>query len=382
MRHRWMAALTLVLAARGSAAAGTLPDVLDVPAEQTRFALQSIVTGLAYAGKRLIAVGEYGAILYSDDEGASWRQASVPVQVMLTDVDFIDDRLGWAVGHDGVILHTEDGGATWVRQLDGRQTGALLMEAASAWVGDVQARVENAGTAEPPLQEQEAAERAVSEAQREIDIGPNRPFLAVKFLDRDHGFAVGAFGYFFETRDGGKTWVDSSSRVPNYDFLQLYGITSDGNDGLFLVGEFGLALRSRDAGATWSPINLGYEGTLFNAFTAGNSVWIVGLRGHAFHSTDGGDTFVAVDLPTSESILGGEATPEGNAVMVGTGGLLARVGKDGQEVSVQDVRSRATLAAVARDDAGNLVLAGQAGLTRRSASGTELPVDYVAGDRK
>jgi len=60
-------------------------------------------------------------VILSDDDGATWHQAKVPVSVTLTAVSFGTPAKGWAVGHSGIVLHTEDGGETWVKQLDGIQ---------------------------------------------------------------------------------------------------------------------------------------------------------------------------------------------------------------------------------------------------------------------
>ena len=65
------------------------------------------------AGSRLVVVGERGHVLLSDDNGASWAQASVPVRVLLTAVHMRGERTGWAVGHDATILRTRDDGETW-----------------------------------------------------------------------------------------------------------------------------------------------------------------------------------------------------------------------------------------------------------------------------
>jgi photosystem II stability/assembly factor-like uncharacterized protein len=67
-------------------------------------AASSLLLDIAAAGDRLVAVGERGHILYSDDHGDSWVQTRVPTSVMLTRVFFVSGDLGWAVGHDGNIL--------------------------------------------------------------------------------------------------------------------------------------------------------------------------------------------------------------------------------------------------------------------------------------
>ena len=67
----------------------------------------------AQTGTRIVAVGERGRIVLSDDEGHSWRYAASPTEATLTAVHFAGDRRGWAVGHDATILLSRDGGETW-----------------------------------------------------------------------------------------------------------------------------------------------------------------------------------------------------------------------------------------------------------------------------
>ena len=114
-----------------SAGAAAYVDVLDLPAKPSALARQSPLLDLAQAGKRLVAVGQRGHILYSDDDGRHWQQAGVPVSVDLTAVAFPSPEQGWAVGGDGVVLHSADGGASWQKQLDGRQINALLERSAA-----------------------------------------------------------------------------------------------------------------------------------------------------------------------------------------------------------------------------------------------------------
>src|SRR5262249_31694175 len=54
-------------------------------------------------GNRVVAVGDRGYIVYSDDNGMSWSRAKAPAAPLLTAVEFVDAKLGWAVGHDSVI---------------------------------------------------------------------------------------------------------------------------------------------------------------------------------------------------------------------------------------------------------------------------------------
>ena len=66
------------------------------------------INGLLNLGSRVVAVGERGSILLSDDQGVSWQPAAVATQrnATLTAVVALDDRRLLAVGHDGWILRS------------------------------------------------------------------------------------------------------------------------------------------------------------------------------------------------------------------------------------------------------------------------------------
>ena len=83
----------------------------SVPAAPSSYAAQATVLGATWANGRLVAVGDHGIVLLSDDRGRSFRQApSVPLSSPLTGVSFVDAKHGWAVGHWGAILVSSDGG--------------------------------------------------------------------------------------------------------------------------------------------------------------------------------------------------------------------------------------------------------------------------------
>ena len=377
---RWLL-LCLIVWVSSSAGAGSLVDLLDLPAQQGERALRSMLLDVTRAGDRLVAVGEYGTVLYSDDEGRGWRQASVPVQVTLTAVHFPTPQLGWAVGHDAVILHSADGGASWHKQLDGRQTGDKLMASAEAWNAEVQDIDPAAVDPDELMLKQDAAMMAVDEALREQEIGPNRPFLDVWFADERRGFAIGAFNYFFETTDGGQTWKDGSPRLPNPEFLHLYSIAPVATDTLMLVGEFGLVMRSLDGGETWEQLDLGYEGSLFSVNGANGSAWIAGLRGNVFYTSDAGNSWQHVEQPTEITLLGSAIMGERQAYFVGLGGALIEVDLSGEPLVRLSKPSSLTLAALVTNDNDEVLLVGEAGVTRLDSDGVRGGSHYLDGDQ-
>ena len=155
-RNHVLAALLLgSLASSAAMAATTAPAVPDALTQPSIIAAKSgtaAMLAVTRAGKRLVAVGERGIVLLSDDQGGTWRQVRTPVQVSLTAVQFANERSGWAVGHLGVVLHTVDGGLSWQKQLDGIQAAELALRAATT------------------PQEKTAAEHLRAD-------GPDKPFL-------------------------------------------------------------------------------------------------------------------------------------------------------------------------------------------------------------
>jgi hypothetical protein len=124
-----------------------------------------MITG-ANAGSRILAGGEHGVIIYSDDQGQSWHQAAVPMSTAVTDIAFATDKIGWATGGFGVILKTEDGGQNWVKQLDGIAEINMMNQTTQAYTAT-----------QPPDSD------VVAHLTRRADIltqeGPDKPFLSL-----------------------------------------------------------------------------------------------------------------------------------------------------------------------------------------------------------
>src|SRR5215471_18758595 len=86
-------ALSLLTATPSSA----FVDALDTPAVMSPLAKKSLMQAVTRAGSRLVAVGQRGHVVVSDDGGATWKQSRVPVSSDLCAVYFVDNRNGWAV---------------------------------------------------------------------------------------------------------------------------------------------------------------------------------------------------------------------------------------------------------------------------------------------
>lgn len=289
-------------------AVGGWPDVaradgakvlaLTQPSVLTPKAQSSAMLAIARAGQRLVAGGERGVVLLSDDQGSTWRQSVTPVRAGLTAVQFVDDQRGWAIGHLGVILRTQDGGATWTKQMDGLQLVKLFEQAAQS------------------LQDANAAKAAQDYAQLLADDGPDKPWLGLHFSDAQHGIVVGAYNLALRTADGGATWQPLSFALPNPKSLHLYGVKVLGST-VVIVGEQGLLMRSDDGGASFTALSASYKGTWFGLVVLGDNDWLVyGLRGTAYRTTDRGATWLPVATNVSVTLSSGLRLKDGRIVLV------------------------------------------------------------------
>lgn len=284
-----------------------VPAALDRPAAVSAKAPRSALLALARAGERLVAVGERGIALYSDDHGHSWRQAATPTSVTLTAVRFVDAKRGWAVGHMGVVLASSDAGATWQKQLDGVDAARIAYHSALASGND----------------------KALRQASYLVADGPDKPFFDLLMTPAGHGLIVGAYNLAFRTTDGGKTWSDWSAHLDNPKNLHLYGIATSGN-ALYIVGEQGLILRSTDDGQHFSQLPSPYAGTWFGALATARGVVLYGLRGKAFLLPASGEAWQPLASASSAAIAGATQLADGRLLLASQSGQLLLEGAAGQ----------------------------------------------------
>ncbi|AOW15339.1 hypothetical protein LPB72_13720 [Hydrogenophaga crassostreae] len=328
--------------------AASVGNALQRPAVQVSHPERAVLMAAARAGQRIVAVGERGIIMLSDDGGAKWRQSKVPTSVSLTAVQFVDDRQGWAVGHGGVVLASADGGESWSMQMDGKQVAALMLKAAQA-SGDA---------------------RAQAEAERLEADGPDKPFLDLNFVDAQHGMVMGAYGMALSTQDGGKTWMPIGDRLDNPGGMHLYSVKAQGSS-IVIAGEQGLALLSVDAGASFRRLKVPYEGTFFRAAWLGErSLLLAGLRGQLWRSDDMGEVWTQVTSPAPVSFSASASAGQNSLWLANQAGGLFEF-KAGQLSPVRQVALPPTAGLLALDK--NRLLA----LTVRGAV-----IVPLSGDRK
>jgi photosystem II stability/assembly factor-like uncharacterized protein len=274
------------------------------------------INGLLNLGTRVVAVGERGSILLSDDQGISWQPASVASQrnATLTAVVALDDKRLVAVGHDSWILRSIDAGSTW------------------------------------------------QEVRYDADLG--EPLLGIWTGGGDNVMAFGSFGKFYQSVDAGQTWTPQSLDIDSAHLNSMAG----GDDGRrMLVGEQGLMLRTADAGQHWQTLPAFYSGSLFGIVRLSADNWVTyGMRGHVFVSHDFGDSWTQINVGNQLPLYGHVLLPDHSGlVIVGAGSSVVRLDAQGALVGVERLAGLGTLTS-ATMVGSRLLVGGERGVLQGS----------------
>ena len=251
-------------------------------------------------------------VLVSLDHGTSWRRASTPTKATLTGVSFPAvnlPRRGWAVGHEAEILVSVDRGLTWSRQFQGKNR--------------------------------------------------NESFLDVIALDERVAIAVGAYGLFASTDDGGGTWTQR--RIRDED-AHLNRISAGPTGKLYIAGEAGTLLRSTDKGATWREIRSGYQGSFYGILPLGENVLLAyGLRGHVFRTEDDGKTWREIKAPAPVLLACALRIPGAGLLLAGQARTLLLSRDEGLTFAAAGEPPAAAIAEILNLGNGRVLALGETG---------------------
>lgn len=283
----------------------------------------------AYTKSRLIAVGERGHVLLSDSAGESWTQAPVPTQSLLTAINVATSNLAVVVGHDATILLSEDNGTHWQRV----------------------------------------------HYQPELE----QPLFDVWLSDSGNGLAVGAYGLYLKTVDGGRSWQQSelvlepeptagNEEKSDHDLppdFHLYAIKKI-KQSLFMVGEAGTLYRSNNQGGAWKQITSPYQGTWYGITEInGGDILIYGLQGHCYVSKNNGDSWQQIITQTRSSLVNALQLADGRIILVGFSGTVLVLNRDLSVASTSNLHSRASLSSLAIAN-NKLIIVGSQGIEQPS----------------
>lgn len=321
---------------------------LENPAYPVVHPAQALLINIAHAGDRLVAVGEHGLIIYSDDNGKTWRQAPCPTSETLTSIGFANAKDGWAAGGQGVVLHTTDGGLSWKIQLTGDEVLKLMANAAKRYAA-----------ADPTST---ASMRAVRRAGIFVNAGNNKPFLSVLPLSPQSAIIFGAYRMTVRTTDGGKHWEDWSLHVGDPISHNIYQAVRIGQD-IYLAGEAGDVLRSTDGGQNFTMLNQPGTSTMFGILgTPKGTLLAYGVSGEVFRSTDQGQSWTPPQISVDSDITDGLVLRSGAILLVTEAGDIYESKDDGQSFRQVPPNEGMGLFSLTQAANGDVVLIGSGGV--------------------
>ncbi len=284
-----------------------------VPTKPNRVILLDAVQ----VGPRLLAAGERGVVLSSDDGGTTWKAQRTPTTRTLTGLAFNGEKNGMAVGHGATLLRSSDSGASWQ-----------------------QVKVADAG----------------------VD-----SLLGAAALGGTRVVAYGAFGLYLESNDNGQTWV--RHQVVDKDFDRHISQVFRVGEKFLLVGE-SATLAISDDGVGWQALKSPYQGSLFGGLVTKGGAWLIyGMRGNVFRSEDGGGSWARIDVGTQQSVMNGRVLPDGRILLVGVSGLALASGDDGRTFARMQTGQRQSFSQVVALADGKLLLVGDGGVAKVDAKG-------------
>lgn len=271
------------------------------------------INAMLYLDNRVVAVGERGNILLSDDQGLSWQAAAVNPQRDLTLTSLVElaDKSLLAVGHDGWILRSQDKGENWSEVRHDNELGEPLLGAWSAGGTQVQ--------------------------------------------------AFGSFGKFYQSNDDGRTWQVMPLEV---DSAHLNSMDGGPEGRRMLVGEQGLVMRSTDAGQHWQTLPAFYNGSLFGVVRLSPERWVAyGMRGHVFVTQNFGQSWDRVEVGNQLPLYGHALLPNGGGLLiVGAGSSMVRLDGNGRLVSATRLSGLGTLTSAVLVGSRRLLVGGERGV--------------------
>ncbi len=249
-------------------------------------------------GDGLWVVGDGPVIWRSDDAGGSWTLQNGGPLVNLYEVDFVDERHGWAVGerrrpgtkaghYNGVVLHTEDGGESWeVQSLPDDQDygwlwGLDCVDVDHCWAAGRYGRIFHTADGGRTWQRQYS--------------GTSKWLHEVAFPTLTRGYIGGNYdpvrghSLFLRTRNGGETWEDMAPPIG----LPLYAVDALDAMHVAAASDQGAIIVSHNGGASWIRTNAPHRINL-RAITwlDEDNLWVAGMYGYLIHSIDGGRTWL------------------------------------------------------------------------------------------
>jgi len=284
---------------------------------------------LTYNDQLGLAVGEGGTVLRTTDAGEEWTLVYQNLNIWLNDVKWATPTVAYAAGMGGVIVKTVDAGITWtvLRPFDTPMHTFRGIGIAGWNTPDHVFFVGYAGTFF------ETTNGGASFIERtDIPYTMHSIDFAHNFTTNGRGIITGTGGLAWNTTSGGALWVQRNTN--RYDYLNDVIFVND--DEALVCGNNGTVLNSTNWGRTWTVIPQFTTQHLrsidFNFSGVNKVVTVCGDNGTVYTSTNSGSAWtwnnaspvgeirhfygVCLNGPQRGTIVGQIGTGVGNAGMM------------------------------------------------------------------
>ena len=222
----------------------------------------------AHSGDQVVVVSSLGAIVSSQDNGATWERTDLPGRPALIDVTACDSGEFFALDSERRVWRRNPDSAQWASSKVDTAEATLSIHCAPNGRLWISASFSTLYWADLSLGE-----------WHEFSLYEDLQFTAVRFVDDSNGFALGEFGTVMASSDGGDSW-NPREFIPN----EFYPMAVD--------------------------------------FLDVNTGWVGGLDGGIWHTSDGGISWQRQETVTSTPIYNIQANAQGVFAVGGSAKLV------------------------------------------------------------
>lgn len=243
------------------------------------------------------------------------------VNVKLSRIQFVNDKVGYCSGHEGTILKTVDAGETWSKLntgiTDNLQSIHFINETTGWAVGYPKDR---RATKTVILKTTDGGKTWVDKGFTLKRVGR---FYSVKFANETVGWAVGSYPtLLYKTTDGGDTW---QSQTQGLDTLGMRKIWE--TERLKIGRSITYKKGGRVEGARM------YYAEVIDE----KNIWLGGRDGFLWRTTDGGNTWKYDHFGNINATLDIQFLDKNTAITCGSNGQVFRLDKKGNTLQHTDM---------------------------------------------
>jgi photosystem II stability/assembly factor-like uncharacterized protein len=320
---------------------------------------ESILEDVDFAGdNKYLVVGQSGIMFKSFDGGNSWERMDKYGLFSFSDLQFINDNVGWIVG-SAIAYNSVNGGKTWDKklELDGAGIEAIsFIDEQNGWIigswlkiyhtsdagrnwdtlntpvtgmfNDIQFFKPGIGYLCAPGYPKifKTTDKGYNWSELTVPVSNDFIFNRIFFTDEKNGWIIAKLWLernhkLLHTKDGGETWQIAYEIDTEYLWDIFF---SDDRNG-WVGGDSGIVLKTQDGGINWQIIHTENEKSIHCLFFKNESEgYIGGVNGYIASTSDGGYTWKPFQTWCNNHIEKLYVFEDNTGIAVGGNGTILR----------------------------------------------------------